>query len=164
MTRKTAIFLSLIIIATLIIPLLIYTFRNQLRSIIFLPKVEPKLINQTTTSKAGLEAHPNLFYANLEYNTKTGVVTQLSTARVKGDGPSLLSEPPATSSALFVVKMEVVSDKNELIQSGWISMFRKVIESKDNILNLKIIASYIEKAIIRISLPSGKIIWTGIMQ
>ena len=69
-------------------------------------QVQPKLIKQTTIGKLPVESHPNIFIVLLEYNTQTGVVTQLQSSKTNGDTPNYSSTTPQSLAGDFLYKIE----------------------------------------------------------
>ncbi len=107
-----------------------------------------------------IQSHPKIFVADLEYDPKTKVVTQLSTGTGNADYPYMPTEQPPTSDKRFVYKVEVI-DNDTLIQSSWASIPKEIILTQNNTYKFKLTTLYIKGAIVRVSLPNEKYIWTG---
>lgn len=129
----------------------------------FSQKTEPKLIKQGNISELSLEIqdHPKLFYADLEYDPKTGVTTQLTTGTNNGDPPPLLpNKPKTTSSSKFIYKVEVTSGST-ILQSGWVTDYMEIIQTPEGKLNFRVTATYYPKAFVKVFLSDNQLIWTG---
>lgn len=165
MNRKIIAFLAIIAVFYLIIPASLYFFRHQIRDAIFHPKekVQPKLIREIVPSQNIInEDHPTLFIAKLDFDPKTNTVIQKSITTSRGDLPLLLNSPPATSSAKFVYRVDVRTDKNRQLQAGW-SWVYKEMKNKEGRLEFQITTVYEPKAIVRVYLPNDRQIWVGRM-
>ena len=125
------------------------------------PQVQPKLIKQTTINELPFDSHPNLFSSVLEYDLEKGTAIQLTTNKLKGDQTVLLLNQPIGSENDFIYKTEVLSDKNELLQSGWTLISSDIINKNGNKIVFQITCMYISKATIKIYLPDNRLIWTG---
>lgn len=160
---KNLLFIAVIIIIPAILLLLSFKLdlKNPLAS-----KTEPKLIKQGNVADPGsqIQNHPQLFYAYLEYDPKTNLVTQLATARTNGDKPTFLPEQPAASSNLFIYKIELVSEKNVLLETGWDTKHKSIITTDKNTYKFRVMTSFYPNASIRVYSSDNKLIWTGIMK
>lgn len=170
MNRKSYLVILGYFIILIIIPITIYLFKDQIKANFFKPKpqIQPKLIRQTTTTEAAsliyTQSHPSLFYANLEYDPKNGVVTLLNVGKTNGDLPPALPNPPKDSATRFIYKVEVVSDKNELLETGWFSTPKELITTDKGTFKFTITTSYKPNYHIRVYLPPNKQIWTGVIK
>lgn len=161
---KVSLIIIMISLLVLVITMVsgIYAFNNRRKILSLLPwQKTPKVIKSGTVDNLVRQTHPNIFQAELEYNSTTDIVTQITTTKINGDIPHFLENQPRAYPGDFAYKVEVVSDQNELIQTGWKSIPQEIlIKRRDNIY-LTITTIYQPKAIVRIYLPSGKLIWTG---
>lgn len=112
---------------------------------------------------------PNaLFYADLEYDPKTGVTTQLKTGAMNaGDERFPLSPnlPKDLSSANFVYQIKTLSpDGKSILESGWKITFKKIVETTKGTYRFGVTALYKPGSIIKVYLPGDKLIWTGKIQ
>ncbi len=156
--QKVTIIASVILI--LAIPLTAYLAKQTQ---IFKPRAA-NFTSATTTQPNT----PQLFYADLEYDQTTHLVTQHRLGKTQGS-VILLPEPPATTSGQLVYKIEVVSSQKELLQSGWVSTPKELLSTPNKTLRFKVIALYRPQAFVNIYFPyedgvKNKIIWTGRME
>lgn len=107
------------------------------------------------------EGHPSIFYAVLELDPNTNVVTQITSGQASGDLPYLSPEKPQANIDNLIYRIEVVSDKNLLLQSGWDQIGKKLVLTPQNTLKFRITTQYQKNAFVKIYLPDGKLIWTG---
>lgn len=107
--------------------------------------------------------HPMLFYANLELDPKTNLITQINVGKGTGDLEYYSPTQPTPASQTFIYKVEVVSDKNLLLQSGWNSQPVKLIQTNKGTLQFRVYATYQKDAYVRLYLPDNKLVWTGKM-
>lgn len=161
--KKIIIFLTATLILAVSIPILTLILRGKL-PLLQPEKVQPKLVKETTVSKVAAELHPELFYAQLEYNPRTQTVTQLVTSKASGDIPILLATPPASDTNLFIYKIEIVSDKNVLLEAGWDAKYKSIITTGQNTYQFRVITKFYKDAFIRVYLPDNKLIWTGVIK
>lgn len=134
---------------------------TQLKKPVIKSQPKPTTTETTTVTPSVENSHPSLFYADLEYDPKNNSVTQRAFGKINGDIPYLSPDPPPASSEKLIYKIEVLSDKNELLQTGWSSISKKLISTSKNTLRFRVTTVYQPKAILRVSLPNNKIIWTG---
>lgn len=124
------------------------------------PQIQP-ISKEASQSSSIVSEHPELFYATLQYNPTSQTMTQLTSGKANGDIPHLFGEQPNISPSRFTYKIEIVTDKNVLVQSGWESISKELIQTPDGNLEFKVVTIYEPNAVIRVSLPDGNIIWTG---
>ncbi|MBI2596583.1 hypothetical protein HYW41_00265 [Candidatus Daviesbacteria bacterium] len=151
----------LLIILALIIVFSIGGYFLFLKSAGVTTKIQPKLIKQTTINKLATDTHPDLYYVDLEYNPKTNLISQLSTGTTKGDLPPLFPSQPPNDPNEFIYRLEVVSNKNELLQKGWSTTAKKILQTAKGDLDFRVTTVYAQGAIIRLFYPDGSIAWTG---
>lgn len=118
-------------------------------------------VSTPPSSTNTLVDHPNLFSAYLEYNPNTQEVKQLSTGKANGDIPVLNPNQPPASPDDFVYQIELISQKNELLQKGWVLLPKSAIKTRDGLLRFHVYTLNKPGAIVQVSLPDGKKIWTG---
>lgn len=148
------------ILVIIIIFLFLFIFnRDQKRT----PSSKESSRTIQTKDSQILTQHPELFYVNLSLETRTNVVTQLNMGKIKGDLPVYLNEQlPATYSAtLFIYKVEVISDKNELLLKGWRAIPIAIAEKTSGFLNWTVLAKHTPNALVKVYLNNGKLVWTG---
>lgn len=126
----------------------------------------PKLIKQGQVADLGPQiiSHPQLFYAYLEYDPKTNLVTQLATARTNGDKPTFLPDQSVASLDLFIYKVEIISEKNVLLETGWDTKHKSLITTDKNTYRFRVMTSFYPNASVRVYSSDNKLIWTGIMK
>lgn len=125
-------------------------------------RVVPELIRETTTGAGSFEeGHPELFSASIEYNPANGHVTQRSIGKGGGDPPLLFSEKPEPDASRFIYKIEVISEENAVLQSGWYSVHKQRAETANNTIRLDVVTNYFPGAIVRVFLSDNQLIWTG---
>ncbi len=127
-------------------------------------EVKPKLVRESTVAEISIKNHPQLFYADLEYNPQTHLVTQVNTGEANGDPPTLLTEQPTIPTDRFLYKIEIISDKNELLLSGWDTQYKTLITTDTGSYKFRVVLEFYPQAIVRLYLPNGQLIWTGSMQ
>lgn len=124
--------------------------------------IQTNLAKKSNLDKVFQKKHPELYFVDLEYNPKNGLVTQIATGKTSGD-PQKLLPSPLISSRYFTYKVEIISDKNELISSGWVSSVKEILLTNINSIVFRVITPYIVGSTIRLSLPDNKVIWSGKM-
>lgn len=85
------------------------------------------------------------------------------------DRPILDVDQPKNLPNYFTYKLEVKSEKDELLQSGWVQLPLKILLTKQNTLELRINTIYQKNAIITVSIPQDnqnsqsnlKVLWKG---
>lgn len=123
---------------------------------------QPKITSKGTLSNLAIQDKPRLFYVGLEYNPKTGNTTQLKTKIINSEpSPLFPSLPKTITSAQFVFKVELISDKSEIVQSGWVVTFKKAVETPQGTFRFGVAPPYRPNYIIKIYLPDNKLIWVG---
>lgn len=131
-------------------------------------KTQPVIAGKGKVADLATKDLASLFYADLEYNPKTGVVTQLKAGLIKsGQEQSPLSAnlPKDLASSNFAYKVEVLSpDSKTILESGWKITFKKVIETPKGTYRFGVVTAYKPNSIIKIYLPGNKLIWTGKVQ
>lgn len=166
MNRKTYLVILGYFLILIIIPITFYLFKDPIKANFFKTKVQvqPKLVRETTISQAATENHPKLFYADLEYDPQTGLVTQNALGKTNGDPPPLLPSPPSITLDNLIYKVEVVSDENVLLRSGWGVIPKEIAQTPQKTLSFRITTLYENQAMVRVILPEKGIIWTGRME
>src|SRR5258708_11821136 len=147
-----------IVFFVILIPLSLLIYLNRSRIISKFNK--PNLVLPKTSSIKSIEAirgHPAFFYADLDINPQNNLVTLLKTGTGNGDFPDLMKIPPATSSAKLIYKVELLSEQNELLQSGWQYQYKKLILTKKNTYQLRLTSYFRPKAIIKLYVPSNQL-------
>ena len=127
-------------------------------------QVQPKLIKQTTIGKLPVESHPNIFIVLLEYNTQTGVVTQLQSSKTNGDTPNYSSTTPQSLAGDFLYKIEVVDEKGKIVQIGWQLIPYEIIVKNGDDIRFRVITVYQQNATLKLYLQNNQLAWTGKMQ
>lgn len=120
-----------------------------------------RIIDQGKMSDLLGKSRPALFYADLEYDPKTGVALQKRTGSENGD-PILLPNILNISNDKFAYKVEV-SSTHGIIESGWGKEYKEIAQTKDGKINFRITVNYQPKAMVRVYLSDKKLIWTGKM-
>lgn len=160
--KKTAIFVVSLLLLIILIPLLTYQFKNQINPPLFSKQtITPKLVRETTISEVGSKSHPEIFFADLEYDPQTNLVTQHELGSINGDVSPLYSQQPATSNTEFVYQAEIISKENTLLESGWNSVPYEISKTAKNTFRFKVRTAYRLGSIIKIYLPNNQLIWTG---
>lgn len=156
---KNLLFIAVIIIIPAILLLLSFKLdlKNPLAS-----KTEPKLIKQGNVADLGpqLIGHPQLFYADLEYNPKTNTVILIKTGNTSGDIPQLLDNEPASSSARLTLKIETISQDNKMLHFGWMSVLKEAKQTPSNTYKFQITTVYQPKAKITVYLEGRGLVWS----
>lgn len=124
------------------------------------PKIQPKLVKQTTLTEVKLVKHPELFYADIEYNLSNNSITLQKTGRIEADVPPLSPTAISQDSAYFIYRIEVVSDKNDLLYNGWVEIPLEILFIKENKFNIRLLAPYKPPAIMRMYNIHNKVILT----
>lgn len=145
------------------IPTFFYVFQTQLKNFVFKPKIQPKLIRESTITQVAAESHPKLFSADLEYDPKTNLIVQHGTAKTNGDPPLLLGEKPPPDLKRFVYKITVLSKDNISLQSGWYSDPLPIVKTPQNTFRFDAAAFYEPEAILQIEVDNNTI-WTVKME
>lgn len=127
------------------------------------PKATPKLIEKGKVTDLTKKDFPNLFYADLEYDPQTGLVKQIKTDTVRGDFQGLLPEKPKGNlTDKFIYEVEVISQKKEIILSGWRYDYKEIIQDASGKLQFRVTISYSSGSTVKVLLD-GKPIWIGVM-
>ncbi|MEK7521189.1 MAG: hypothetical protein AAB599_00075 [Patescibacteria group bacterium] len=142
----------------------VFIYKNWDKISGFISPKKPKITKSGTTVDLIRQTHGNLFRAELEYDSKTGVVVQLQTGLTNGDTPYFLQNSPQSFPGDLVYRVEIVSNENELLQTGWKVIPQEILISEGDKTRFVITTVYKPKAMVRVYLPDGKLIWTGIMQ
>lgn len=169
--KKLLNFILSVVILAMLIPTIAFIYKYNSRFNIK-SKVQPKIVNTTTLSKITSKSHPKIFYADLEYNSELEIATQLSTNKAEGDSPYFSAETPALSDTNFVYKVEVISLKNVVLDSGWVSIRKELVKTSSGKINFRVSSSYHPEAIMYVYVPSEKkkdytnpqLVWVGKMQ
>lgn len=157
------------IVLLLLIPIIIYAllYYSKIDGINFGKQeyTQPMLVKERSVAESITENHPDLFFVDLSYILKNDFATQLGTGKANGDPPIYFLEHPKPAQNIFIYKVEVVSDNNELIQQGWkaASMLLAKKNAKDKLL-FRVTTLYKKNAIIKIYTMDNKLIWTGIIK
>lgn len=131
-----------------------------LRKVGIKSQVQPKLIREKIKNKIDTVNHPDLFRAEIEYNLEDNTVTLIEKRTVKGDTPVLSPTPPAADQTKFIYKIELVSNKDELLYFGYRAIPKEILLIENNRFRLAILVPYRKDAIVRIYNSSQKIVWT----
>ncbi len=167
-------FLSIIFLFLLFsisIPLVTLFFRDQIKQKFFPLNLKlsttPKVIREGKINQIADPAEQDFFFANLEYDPKSGSVIQRDTGRIKADlVPLYPSQPKDVSNAAFVYKIEVISKERELLQSSWGVTLKKIIQTSQGTFNFEVVVIYRPNSVIKVYIPENKgdkLIWTGRM-
>lgn len=132
-------------------------------------EVKPKLVKESNTFEEAINSHPSIYFVNLEYDPKSGLVMQKNSGTGNSDRPILDVDQPKNLPNYFTYKLEVKSEKDELLQSGWVQLPLKILLTKQNTLELRINTIYQKNAIITVSIPQDnqnsqsnlKVLWKG---
>lgn len=165
--RRKLVLIIILLVVVILLPVVVFVVKNnsfQFSKPALPAAVKPTLIRQATLAETNTEGHPELFYAKLEYNPKTSLVTQLAISQTTGDLRPLRPTQPLGLPEEFVYRIEVISDQNEILQNGWGRAYKELIVTPANTYGLQIYAPYTPNAIIRMYLPDGKLVWTGRMK
>lgn len=165
MLKKSYLIILGYFLVLIAIPAIFYLFQDQIKTNFFKSKmqVQPKLIQESTLVQIATESHPEVFYANLEYDPKTGVVTQYGVSKTNGDPPLLLGEKPKPDPKRFTYKITVLSKDNIGLQSGWYSTPLEIVKTPQNTFRFDAVASYEPEAILQIEIDN-KNVWAVKMQ
>lgn len=136
-----------------------YYSLNQPKQIKVLTK--PKIIKEKSAVQQLVSGHPQIYYVNLEYSLDTSAITIISKGKMNGSPPIFLPSPPNQSKEMFIYKVEVISDENEVLHSGWVSEFKSLIEFSPRKYSLVITSTYKPKATIRLLSVKDELIWLG---
>lgn len=102
---------------------------------------EPKVTKiDKQISEIRQEQHPSLYFIDLEYDPKTEKVAKKASGYFNGDLPSLKSEVTFLPET-FTFRIEAISPANEIVLSGWESLYKSVILTEDG------------KYVFRVSIP-----------
>lgn len=102
--------------------------------------------------------HPSLYFVDLEYNTKTKNVTKKGSGKINGDHDLLTSEP-SSSSGTFSYRLETISTANELLLSGWVTLYQSVITMADGNYRFRASVPYGSGETLNIYSVDNKILW-----
>lgn len=157
-----------ILVLVLSIPVILFFFRDQIRqkisSILKSTDVQlkPQIVQQGKVSEIATASDDNLFFASLEYDPNTGLVTQLKTGTFKAESTPLFPNlPQKLSPQEFAYKIEVLSEESEVLQSGWVVTFKKAIQTRKGTFAFGIAVPYRPNTFVKVYLPGNKLIWTG---
>lgn len=121
-------------------------------------KEEKKVKESKRTIPESKNTHPELFYANLEYDVNTKKVKKLASGKKNGDLQPLLPSHPPASDKRFSFKIELVLGKNK-VWEGWESLSKEIIEKEKNKLEFTITTPYQPKGIVNFYTEDNQLIW-----
>lgn len=122
---------------------------------------EPKIIGKGKVSDlAASKDHPAFFYADLEYDPKTDITTQLKTGKMNGDQLFLLPSPPPDTDTKFIYKVEL-SDQRGIWQTGWGMTYKELGLTPKGTIKFTIVTNYKPGFLAKVYLPNNKLIWSG---
>ncbi len=104
------------------------------------------------------DQHSKLFYADLEYDPNSGKVTEIDTGISHGDLDPL-SSSPISSSVMFNYRIEVISETNQLMFSGWSNLFKRVIATPERKYRFSVYCPYYANANISVFTLDNQKIW-----
>lgn len=126
-------------------------------------KAQSTIIGKGKISDLATKDLPSLFYADLEYNLKTGSVTQIQTGETKGEPQGLIKEKPKENlNDKFIYEVEIISKNNEILQTGWGVDYKEIIQQADGKFRFKVTVPYYSNSRVRVLL-NNKSIWIGFM-
>ena len=157
--KPVIVFLVLTVIVILAIP----AWNNIQNRKISKQQTAQKTEEQSTITSFQ-ETHPELFYAEIEYNPETKVSILLANGKTNGDLPLLNPTEPPDSPTQFIYKIEVISKDDRLMQYGWVSTPKERILTTEGSFRLFILIQYHQESTIQLELPNGQVIWTGLME
>lgn len=122
---------------------------------------KPEVISQGKISDLIKKNSPILFYADLEYDPKTGVVKQLKNGQIKTMMPIYYPwKPTNIGTNDFIYRVTAINDKGNLIQYGWM-INNGLVEFPQEVLSLKVLTVYQPNSLVKIYSKDNKLIWTG---
>lgn len=122
---------------------------------------KPKVISQGKISDLIKKNSPVLFYADLEYDPKTGVVKQLKNGQIKTMMPIYYPwKPTNIGTNDFIYRVTAINDKGNLIQYGWM-INNGLVWSPQEVFKLKVLTVYQPNSLVKIYSKDNKLIWTG---
>lgn len=125
---------------------------------------KPKIIKQKSPVEKITEGHGSLFYIDLEYNPKNGAVLPKSVGLTDGETPALSSRPPPNLDQKFAYKIDLISEDGALLQSGWNSVYKEIVEDARGFYQLKVFVSYKPKTTLIISSVDNQIIYSTVIK
>ncbi len=120
---------------------------SKVRNVISPPT--SKVVEKGDLTKILNDQHAKSFYAELEYDPATGKVLEHYAGISNGDIDPL-SSSPEISSVIFNFRIEVLSDKNELVFSGWNNLFKRVITTPEKKYSFSVYAPYYHNATVSV--------------
>lgn len=126
---------------------------------LFLPNQSPpiSLVSKNIPKKE----HPQLYFADLEYNLKTGSLEKIGSGTASNEALILSKERPPETPELFNYRFVAQKD-NKIIQEGWGSVLKETA-LQDNNLQFQIRVSNIPGAKIEIFSSKGNLLWTELV-
>lgn len=143
-------------------------FKSRAAELFGAQEVQPQLKQETTLIDIAVEGHPQLFYADLEYDPATGLVTQQAIEKTQGDLEGFYLDPPGSLPQYFIFKVIVVKD-GTTITYGWDTILEELARTPQNTLEFQVITSYSENSVVYVYLEDSpgswnKLIWSGRME
>lgn len=140
----------LIVFLLIFIPLGITLARSNPTKLKLLFQEKPKVTKiDKQISEIRQEQHPSLYFVDLEYDPQTGKSSKKNSGYVNGDLPPLRSEV-SFSPETFNFRVEAISPKNELILSGWGSLYKSVISTDDGKYSFRVSIPYVSGETLRV--------------
>ena len=122
---------------------------------------KPQVAREGKSARLATQKFSALYFADLEYDPKTGVTRQLKVGTARGDFPRFLSNQPKPAANKFIYRVEVLSGPKEIVSSGWMTEYKDIIQTPDGKLNFRVVVPFRANIIIKVYLSNNKLIWTG---
>lgn len=119
---------------------------------------QPQAATIGSLSEIQQEEHSNLYYVDLYYDPIKKSATKIGVGTSHGDMDPLTSNP-SSSSAVFNYKVEIFSPKNQLMTSGWSSLYKNVILTLDGKYKFRVSAPYEQGGVIKVYEADGQKFW-----
>lgn len=126
-------------------------------------KVDLKFLKKGIIASLPKKSQPAQYYATLSYNPKTSRIIQLASGKTQGLIPNL-SKKPVTSPDKTNFRVEVLDNKNKILQKGWLSVDKKLANKLTNIVNFRLVTLYGPKNIVKVYNFDNKLAWTGVIK
>lgn len=130
-----------LVIPLLLIPAIILIFKSSQQ-----PKIT---IIDKQISEIRQEQHPSLYFVDLEYDPATEKIIKKASVFSNGDMASL-KDQPSISPETFSFGVEVISPSKKTLLSGWESLYKTVIETKEGKYFFRVSIPYTKGEILRI--------------
>lgn len=138
-------------------------FKSQAAGLLGAQEIQPQLIEETSLFEATIKDHPELFYADLEYNPATKLIVETGNGKTNGDPPVFSETPPIKLSFEDLSYRTDVVINNEIAQSGWSLVYSEIAQLSNGNLGFRTVVTYRPNSTIYLTSLEGDLLWSKIM-